>query len=68
MILFLIALCTPLLAHEQTMTVTAPKGSIVAEIADSEPKIIQGLSNRSSLEEGHGLLFIFPEPQKSRFG
>jgi hypothetical protein len=61
MTLFLVALCTPLLAHEQTVNVTAPKGSIVAEIADTQSKIILGLSNRSSLAQGHG-------PKKSRFG
>src|SRR3990167_3839192 len=40
---------------------------IYIEIADTSEKRAQGLSNRDSLPEDHGMLFIFDTYQKSAF-
>lgn len=40
---------------------------IPVEIADTDPKRELGLSNRESLKEGNGLLFIFPVANKYGF-
>ena len=44
--------------------VTAPHGSVRAEIVDTDETRTLGLSNRSSLDEGNGMLFNFKKPQK----
>lgn len=36
--------------------------SLILEIADTEEKRVQGLSDRDSLGENHGMLFVFDEP------
>lgn len=40
---------------------------IMAELADDDYKRQMGLMFRDSLEEGSGMLFIFPEPKKQSF-
>lgn len=45
---------------QQTITVAGQY--IIAEIANSEAQRQQGLSGRSSLAQGHGMLFVFNEP------
>lgn len=37
------------------------------EIADNEPKTMQGLMHRKSMEESHGMLFIFPIAEEHSF-
>lgn len=44
-----------------TTTVTSGEVTITAEVADTDALRIQGLSNRKSLDEGMGMLFVFPE-------
>lgn len=48
-----------------TTTVSTPNGTIVVQIADTENEQIQGLSDRTSLPQGTGMLFVFsvPNPQ-----
>lgn len=41
--------------------------SIDIEIADSEPRRERGLMYRSTLDENHGMLFIFEEPDTLSF-
>lgn len=44
--------------------VTAPRGLVRAEIVDTDATRMLGLSGRSSLENGSGMLFKFDVPQK----
>ena len=43
-------------------TIVAGEASLVIEIADTEEERRQGLSNRVSLDENSGMLFIFGQP------
>ena len=45
----------------ETTPVTVGTMAVVAEIADSDPLRIQGLSGRKNLPDGKGMLFIFPQ-------
>ncbi len=55
----------------KTITLSSPDGSkqvkIDVEVADNTIDRTNGLKNRSSLAEGHGMLFVFPVPQKLSF-
>lgn len=42
-----------------TTTISAPNGNIVAQIADTTDEETQGLSDRTDLPEGTGMLFAF---------
>ncbi len=43
-------------------SITTPKGAMIfAEVADTLDKRAQGLMYRTSMEENHGMLFIFPK-------
>lgn len=50
-----------------TTTIRVPRGSILAQIANDPTKRELGLSGRTSLPSGSGLLFIFPTPGKYGF-
>lgn len=41
--------------------------SIIVEVADTDDKRRQGLSNKPSLQPHHGMLFMFDKPQPVRF-
>ncbi len=45
-----------------TTKITAPSGSFVAQIADTLDKQVEGLSDRTSLQEGTGMIFVFSSP------
>ncbi|MBI2086633.1 MAG: DUF192 domain-containing protein [Candidatus Zambryskibacteria bacterium] len=47
--------------------VVVGKNNIEVEIADTEEERAQGLSDKGTLETGHGVLFIFDEPAKYGF-
>ena len=54
----------------QTISLMAPDGrseKVVAEIADDEHEREAGLMFRTSLPEGTGMLFVFPETQRLSF-
>ncbi len=42
-----------------TTTIATPNGNIVVQIADTLDKQTQGLSDRTSLSQGSGMLFVF---------
>jgi uncharacterized membrane protein (UPF0127 family) len=48
-----------------TTTISMPNGNIIAQIADTVDKETQGLSGRTDLPQGMGMLFVFdaPSPQ-----
>ncbi len=52
---------TPNLSYATT-TITTPNGTFVAQIADTLDKQVQGLSDRTSLPEGTGMIFVFSSP------
>ena len=45
-----------------TTTISAPKGNIVVQIADTSNEQTQGLSDRLGLAEGTGMIFVFNSP------
>jgi uncharacterized protein len=45
-----------------TTTITIGTTTLIAEVASTEAEREQGLSDRSSLEPGHGMLFVFDAP------
>ncbi len=45
-----------------TTTVTIGTTTMIAEVASTEAEREQGLSGRSSLQPGHGMLFVFDSP------
>ncbi len=45
-----------------TTTISTPNGTIVVQIADTTDKQIQGLSDRTSLPQGTGMIFVFDNP------
>jgi uncharacterized membrane protein (UPF0127 family) len=49
------------------VTVTAPRGTITAEVVDTASSREQGLSGRLGLGEDKGMLFIFDHPGKYGF-
>ena len=51
----------------QAPSVSVRGQSITIEIADTDDERQAGLSNRSSLKSGHGMLFIFPNESKQVF-
>ena len=51
----------------RTHQLTIGSTTIDIEIADNETKRAQGLSNRVSLPDQSGMLFIFPEPVRHSF-
>ena len=52
---------TPLFYYATT-TISAPKGNIVVQIADTSNEQTQGLSDRLGLAEGTGMIFVFNSP------
>lgn len=46
----------------ETTPVTIGEMTIQADVADSDPLRIQGLSDRRNLPDGKGMLFVFPQP------
>lgn len=62
-IVLMISSVSSLLAVE-FVDVTAPRGLVRAEIVDTDATRMLGLSGRSSLENGSGMLFKFDVPQK----
>lgn len=52
---------------ELTGTVTFGDTSIQVEVADTDAERTQGLSDRPSLADGEGLLFVFPEDTSPGF-
>ena len=51
-----------------TIIVTAPNGqSILAEVADTKDKREDGLSGRTGIADGEGMLFIFDKPGRYAF-
>jgi uncharacterized membrane protein (UPF0127 family) len=53
--------------QEKQPIVKIGNNQIKVEVADSEEKRIKGLSNRESIEEDKGMLFIFPKGTKATF-
>ena len=45
-----------------TTTISTPNGNIVVQIADTPDKQTQGLSDRTSLPQGKGIIFVFDTP------
>ena len=60
--LLLVLTCS--LFSQEYVTVTAPLGSVKAEIVDTDETRTLGLSNRPSLDQGKGMLFKFDKPQR----
>ncbi|OGG12985.1 hypothetical protein A2773_05865 [Candidatus Gottesmanbacteria bacterium RIFCSPHIGHO2_01_FULL_39_10] len=50
-----------------TSVVTINDKNISVEVADTDEERTRGLSGRKSLEENHGMLFIFPQKSIQRF-
>jgi uncharacterized membrane protein (UPF0127 family) len=50
-----------------TKVIHAPKGDIKVEISDTEDKEELGLSNRESLDQNSGMLFVFSDPGSYQF-
>lgn len=50
-----------------TKTITIGDTTVVAEVATTPEEQQQGLSGRTTLAEGRGMLFVFAEPQVLRF-
>ncbi len=48
------------------VTITTPRGAVTAEVADTKGSREHGLSGRSSLNKGEGMLFVFDAP--GRYG
>lgn len=53
----------------KTISVDTPAGavSLKVEVADTHHERVQGLMHRQSLNEGQGMLFIFPDEAERRF-
>lgn len=51
----------------QTVEITLHGRPLVLEIADTQSKRTQGLSDRSSMRTDHGMLFVFPKPERYTF-
>lgn len=47
--------------------ISLPKGTVYAEVVDTQAARVQGLSGRSGLSEDEGMLFIFDHPGKYGF-
>ena len=70
-----IACCTLLLAacsspRDSTVRLTAPDGhtiSVVTEVADDDAERERGLMGRTSLQDGHGMVFLFDAEQQLYF-
>jgi uncharacterized membrane protein (UPF0127 family) len=52
---------TPMSQDQKTVVLKIGATAVVAEVADTGALHAQGLSNRSSLEEGRGMWFVFEE-------
>jgi len=53
---------------ESLIPITLPQGRVVlAELADTSEERARGLMFRSALEDNHGMLFAFAEPQQWSF-
>lgn len=50
------------LRQEKGTTVTIGKTTVVVDVADTPALREHGLSGREGLQEGKGMLFVFPEP------
>ncbi len=55
-----IASSTALTVGNKMIMVQTPKGSMNAEVAESAESLEKGLSNRESLDEDHGMIFVMP--------
>lgn len=51
----------------EIMNIGTPKGQILAQVSNNPSKRQLGLSYRQSLEDGTGMVFIFPEPGRHSF-
>jgi uncharacterized membrane protein (UPF0127 family) len=51
----------------QEKDLSAASFSIQAEVADTVETRRQGLTGRGGLEPGHGMLYVYPEPQQPEF-
>lgn len=51
----------------KSVEITLPNGSIKAEVADTSASREEGLSGRSGLRNGHGMLFVFDFPGRYGF-
>lgn len=47
--------------------ITLPQGKLSVEIADTPSARMQGLSGRTGLDEGEGMLFVFDQPGRYGF-
>ncbi|MDK9699683.1 MAG: DUF192 domain-containing protein [bacterium] len=54
-------------APELPQKVTIGKVTAWLEISDDTDEIVQGLSDRTELAPDHGMLFVFPKPQRHSF-
>ncbi len=53
---------TPSVPVPASRVVNIGAATVSAEVADTEEARVRGLSGRTSLAHGEGLLFVFPEP------
>lgn len=51
----------------KSVKITLPNGSLKAEVADTSASREEGLSGRSGLRDGHGMLFVFDLPGRYGF-
>ena len=61
--LFFFTLIAPLFAT----TISLGGETLIVEIADTPRSLDKGLMGRSELKEGHGMLFVYKEPQLLSF-
>ena len=57
----------PMPLPSNTHTVTIGDTTVIVEIADTDAAREQGLSDRASLQDGHGMLFVFDKPGHDGF-
>ncbi len=60
---FYIVLHKPAPLNYQGNTITIEGKVLEVEVADTDPERMQGLSNHAPLLPGHGMLFVFDNPQ-----
>jgi uncharacterized membrane protein (UPF0127 family) len=63
----IVSASAPILTLIATSTVQTPKGALSVMIADTDATRQQGLSDRESLPQDVGMLFIFPESRTQSF-
>lgn len=55
------------MASEKEQIIRINNSAITVEVADKPYEQVQGLSDRKSMDNNHGMLFIFPESIKPSF-